>query len=67
MDENDPSIMEILYKNTGMRLEDWISMIKVLHFTKQDEIIEFLMESEGLNYKTARFIAFKALRSNKKD
>ncbi|RZS97277.1 hypothetical protein [Cecembia calidifontis] len=67
MDENDPSIVDILYKNTGMRLEDWISMIKVLHLDKQDEIIKFLIESEGLNYKTAHFIAFKALRSHKRD
>lgn len=62
MDENDPLIVEILHKNTGMRLDDWISMIHVLHLDKQDEIIQFLMESEGLNYKTATFIALKALR-----
>lgn len=65
MDENDPSIVEILHKNTGMRLDDWISMINVLHLDKQDEIIQFLVESECLNLKTARFIAFKALRNQK--
>ncbi|PSL07253.1 hypothetical protein [Cecembia rubra] len=65
MDEKGPSIVEILYKNTGMQLEDWISMIKVLNFDNQDEMVKFLTEHEGLTNKTARFIAFKAMRSIK--
>lgn len=67
MDEREPSIVEILHKNTGMRLEDWISMLKILDFKNRDEIVHFLIEHEGLNNKSAQFIAFKFLRSQKRE
>lgn len=65
MDEIDDSIVEVLYKNSGMQLEEWISMIQILNLDNQEKIIKFLMEHEGLTYRTARFIAFKFLLKQK--
>ncbi|MGY6741402.1 MAG: hypothetical protein ACXIUQ_01600 [Cecembia sp.] len=61
MDENESSIVEILSKNSGMQLEEWITMIKILDLDSRDKIVKFLMEYEGLTYRTARFIAYKAI------
>lgn len=65
MDEIDDSMVEILYKNSGMRLDEWISMIQILNLDNQEKIIKFLMDHEGLTYRTARFIAFKVLLKQK--
>jgi hypothetical protein len=66
MDENEPSIVEILYKNTGLTLDDWISMIKILNLDNQEKIIKYLTENEGLTYRTARFIALRAMMIQKR-
>ena len=66
MDENESSMVEILYKNTGLTLDDWISMIKILNLDNQDKIIKYLMENEGLTYRTARFIALRAMMIQKR-
>ena len=66
MDENESSMVEILYKNTGLTLDDWISMIKILNIDNQDKTIKYLMENEGLTYRTARFIALRAMMIEKR-
>jgi hypothetical protein len=66
MDENEPSMVEILYKNTGLALEDWISMINILNLDNQDKIIRYLTENEGLTYRTARLIALRAMMIQKR-
>ena len=66
MDENESSMVEILYKNTGLTLDDWISMIKILNINNQDKTIKYLMENEGLTYRTARFIALRAMMIQKR-
>ncbi|RPA68005.1 hypothetical protein EF405_13765 [Cyclobacteriaceae bacterium YHN15] len=66
MDENEPSIAEILFKNTGLTLDDWISMIKILNLDNQEKIIKYLTENEGLTYRTARFIALRAMMIQKR-
>jgi hypothetical protein len=66
MDENESSMVEILYKNTGLRLDEWVSMIKILSLDNQDKIIQYLTENEGLTYRTARFIALRALMIQKR-
>jgi hypothetical protein len=66
MDENESSMVEILYKNTGLTLDEWVSMIKILSLDNQDKIIQYLTENEGLTYRTARFIALRALMIQKR-
>ncbi|MFD2203082.1 hypothetical protein [Shivajiella indica] len=66
MDENESSIVEILYKNTGLTLDDWLSMINILNLDNQEKIIKYLTENEGLTYRTARFIALRAMLIQKR-
>jgi hypothetical protein len=66
MDENESSMVEILYKNTGLTLDEWVSMIKILNLDNQDKIIHYLTEHEGLTFRTARFIALRALLIQKR-
>ncbi|EKB50497.1 hypothetical protein [Cecembia lonarensis] len=67
MDENEDSVGEILYKNSGMRLEEWIAMVQIMEFDSKDKMIEFLMENEGLTHRVAHFIAFKAFSRIKRE
>lgn len=62
MEEHGSSMDEILFKNTGISLEKWISMISILNLKTKEEIVQFLIEHEGLSYRTATFIAFKVFR-----
>jgi hypothetical protein len=66
MDENESSMVEILYKNTDLTLDEWVSMIKILNLNNQEKIIQYLTENEGLTYRTARFIALRALMIQKR-
>lgn len=62
MEEHGSSMDEILFKNTGMSLDKWISMLSILNLHTKEDIVQFLIEHEGLTYRTATFIAFKAIR-----
>ena len=66
MDENESSMFEILHKNTGLTLDEWVSMIKILNLDNQDKTIKYLMENEGLTYRTARYIALRATMIQKR-
>ncbi|MDX5477475.1 hypothetical protein [Fontibacter flavus] len=66
MEEHGSSMDEILFKNTGITLDKWISMLSILNLRTKEDIVQFLVEHEGLTHRTATFIAFKAIRYQKR-
>ena len=60
MDKATQTMIENLYKNTGITLEKWIVIVNKENIPKHGEIIKFLKEKHGLSHGFANLIALKA-------
>ncbi len=60
MDKATQTMIENLYKNTGIPLEKWIVIVNKENIPKHGEIIKFLKEKHGLSHGFANLIALKA-------
>ena len=60
MDEAAKIMIEILQKNTGKSLEDWVGIVKASGAVKHGEIIKFLKSEHGFTHGFANLVAHKS-------
>lgn len=64
MDQAEITMIDNLHKNTGKRLEEWISIVQKKGFAKHSEIIKFLKDEHGFTHGFANLVAHKAKGSD---
>ncbi len=64
MDQAEQTMIDNLYKNTGKKLEDWISIVQKKDFGKHGEILKFLKEEHSFTHGFANLVAHKAKGSD---
>lgn len=64
IDKATHTMIDNLYKNTGITLEQWIDAVNKENIAKHGEIIKFLKDTHGLTHGFANLIAHKAKGSD---
>jgi predicted transport protein len=64
MDQAEITMIDNLYKNTGISLEEWIEIVRKEEFVKHGEIVKFLKEKHAFTHGFANLVAHKSKGSD---
>ncbi len=60
MDKAAQTMIDNLYKNTGLTLDQWIQLVRKKNFEKHGQIMKYLKEEHSFTHGFANLVAMKA-------